>query len=103
MLHWLTHAEEPVPPSATVALVDPDMFFLRPVLTLCFFSSAAGHLFIILDEPGRAPDAVALRDHGASDEARRWHGRHHALLARVGEGRDVLGGRVEGVVPQRTE
>ena len=31
MLHWLTHAEEPVPPSATVALVDPDMFFLRPL------------------------------------------------------------------------
>jgi hypothetical protein len=31
MMHWLLHAEEPVPPTATVALIDPDMFFLRPL------------------------------------------------------------------------
>ena len=31
MMHWLLHAEDPVPPDATVALIDPDMFFLRPL------------------------------------------------------------------------
>jgi len=31
MMHWLTHADPPVRPSATVALIDPDMFFLRPL------------------------------------------------------------------------
>lgn len=31
MMHWLLHADPPVPPTATVALIDPDMFFLRPL------------------------------------------------------------------------
>jgi len=31
MMHWLTYANPPVPPTATVALIDPDMFFLRPL------------------------------------------------------------------------
>jgi hypothetical protein len=31
MMHWLTYADPPVPPSATVALCDPDFFFLRPL------------------------------------------------------------------------
>ena len=31
MMHWLLHASPRVPPSATVALIDPDMFFLRPL------------------------------------------------------------------------
>ena len=31
MMHWLLHASPRVPPSATVALFDPDMFFLRPL------------------------------------------------------------------------
>jgi len=31
MMHWLMNADPPVAPSTTVALVDPDMFFLRPL------------------------------------------------------------------------
>jgi hypothetical protein len=31
MMHWLMHADPPIPPTATVALVDPDFFFLRPL------------------------------------------------------------------------
>jgi len=31
MMHWLQHAEPKIPPEATVALVDPDFFFLRPL------------------------------------------------------------------------
>jgi hypothetical protein len=31
MMHWLTYADPPIPPSATVALCDPDFFFLRPL------------------------------------------------------------------------
>lgn len=30
-MHWLTYADPPVPWTATVALIDPDMFFLRPL------------------------------------------------------------------------
>ena len=31
MMHWLIHADPPVPPSATIALCDPDFYFLRPL------------------------------------------------------------------------
>ena len=31
MMHWLTYADPPIPPSATVALCDPDFFFLKPL------------------------------------------------------------------------
>lgn len=31
MMHWLMHADPPIAPSTTIALVDPDMFFLRPL------------------------------------------------------------------------
>jgi hypothetical protein len=31
MMHWLTYADPPIPASATVALCDPDFFFLRPL------------------------------------------------------------------------
>jgi hypothetical protein len=31
MMHWLMHAEPPVPKTATIALIDPDFFFLRPL------------------------------------------------------------------------
>jgi len=31
MMHWLMHAEPPVPTTATIALIDPDFFFLRPL------------------------------------------------------------------------
>ena len=31
MMHWLINADPPIPPSATVALCDPDFFFLRPL------------------------------------------------------------------------
>jgi hypothetical protein len=31
MMHWLNYADPPIPPSATVALCDPDFFFLRPL------------------------------------------------------------------------
>ena len=31
MMHWLMHADPPVPPEATIALVDPDFFFMRPL------------------------------------------------------------------------
>lgn len=31
MMHWLLHANPPVPSSAVVALCDPDFFFLRPL------------------------------------------------------------------------
>eukprot|EP00613_Pedinella_sp_CCMP2098_P022131 CAMPEP_0171688796 /NCGR_PEP_ID=MMETSP0991-20121206/4101_1 /TAXON_ID=483369 /ORGANISM="non described non described, Strain CCMP2098" /LENGTH=573 /DNA_ID=CAMNT_0012276791 /DNA_START=28 /DNA_END=1749 /DNA_ORIENTATION=+ len=31
MMHWLNHAEPPVPPASTIALIDPDMFFIRPL------------------------------------------------------------------------
>ena len=31
MMHWLTHADPPIPPTSTVALLDPDFFFLRPL------------------------------------------------------------------------
>jgi hypothetical protein len=31
MMHWLNYADPPIPPSATVALCDPDFFFMRPL------------------------------------------------------------------------
>ena len=31
LMHWLINADPPIPPSATVALCDPDFFFLRPL------------------------------------------------------------------------
>ena len=31
MMHWLMHADPPVPPASTIALIDPDFFFLRPL------------------------------------------------------------------------
>lgn len=31
MMHWLMHADPPVPPEATVVLMDPDFFFLKPL------------------------------------------------------------------------
>ena len=31
MMHWLRNANPPIPPSAVVALIDPDFYFLRPL------------------------------------------------------------------------
>ena len=31
MMHWLTYADPPIKPTSTIALVDPDFFFLRPL------------------------------------------------------------------------
>lgn len=31
MMHWLNNANPPIPPTTTIALIDPDFFFLRPI------------------------------------------------------------------------
>ena len=31
MKHWLQHADPPIPPHTVIALLDPDMIFVRPI------------------------------------------------------------------------
>ena len=56
--HWLAHAEPPVKDGVTVALIDPDMIFLRPLIKQ--IRGSANLLYDKHTSPGPIIDEIAL-------------------------------------------
>ena len=61
LMHWLLHASPRVPRDATVALIDPDMFFLRPLWHDSFARPGSYLASGAAARPERAPPAALRR------------------------------------------